>query len=119
MLGIPAERLPASLAELEAYERDMIRREVVPDPTSRDVARGVLRPLRWLPAFAYWPGDALTAALLPAPLRREFGLRYGTAERLFFRAVAVAVRWLRRLLPEMLTVVPQARGYERASRPQR
>jgi uncharacterized protein (DUF2236 family) len=115
MLGIPFERMPASLAELEAYEREMIAREVVPDATSRDVARGVLRPLPWLPAFAYWPGDALTAALLPAPLRRAYGLRYGTAERVLFRAAVIAVRWLRRVLPETLTVVPQARRHERAS----
>lgn len=118
MLGIPADRLPPSIAHLEAYERDMIAREVVPDPTSIDVARGVLRPLAWLPAVAYWPSDAVTAALLPSSLRTRFGLPSGTAERLFFRAVVVAVRWLRRVLPEMLTVVPQARQYERASRPQ-
>lgn len=119
MLGIPDARLPATIADLERYERDTIDREVVPDRTSLGVARRVLRPITWLPAIAYWPNDALAAALVPAPLRAPFGLRYGTAERVFFRAVVIALRWLRRILPEMFTVVPQARRYHRASHSQR
>jgi uncharacterized protein (DUF2236 family) len=117
MLGIPGGLLPATIADLEAYEMRMIAREIVPDRTSLEVARGVLRPLGWLPEIAYWPGDAITAALLPAQLRDAFGLRYGAAERRFVRAAVIAVRLLRRVLPAMLTVVPQARRYERASHP--
>lgn len=117
-LGVPADRLPATIDDLERFEREMLASEVVPDATARGVGRDVLRPFRWIPDVAYWPNDALAAALLPPPLRAAFGLRYGTAERLFFRAVVVAVRRLRRLLPDALTVVPQARRYERASRTQ-
>jgi len=109
LLGIPAERMPATIGDLERYEREMLASAVRPDATSRDVARGVLRPLSWLPAAAYWPVDALAAALLPAPLRDAFGLRFGTAERRFYRGVVIAARSLRRILPERLTVVPQAR----------
>lgn len=109
LLGIPAERLPATTEDLERYEREMLATVVRPDATSRDVARGVLRPVAWLPAMAYWPADAVAAALLPPSLRAAFGLRYGPAERRFFRGVVIALRWLRRVLPERITVVPQAR----------
>ena len=119
LLGIPADHLPPTLADLERHEREMLARAIVPDATVRTVGRDILRPFRWLPDIAYWPSDALTAALVPASLRSAFGLRYGTAERAFFRGVIITVRWLRRLLPDMLTVVPQARRYERASHPQR
>lgn len=109
LLGIPADRLPATVDDLERYEREMLARDVRPDATSRVVARGVLRPVPWLPSVVYWPNDALAAALLPEPLRDPFGLRYGTAERRWFRAVVIAVRALRRIMPEVLTVVPHAR----------
>ena len=41
------------------------------------------------------PVDALSAALLPIPLRGAFGLRYGLPQRLFYRALIVALRALR------------------------
>lgn len=114
LLGIPATVLPATIADLERFEREMLSRGVVPDATARQVGREVLRPFRWLPDPLYWPSDALAAALLPPRLRDAFGLRFGTAERLWSHGVVVAVRVLRRVLPERLTVVPQARRYERA-----
>ncbi|MGH2379223.1 MAG: oxygenase MpaB family protein [Candidatus Limnocylindria bacterium] len=114
-LGVPKAQLPASIADLELLEREMLAEEVIPDATARRVGLDVLRPLRWIPEPLYWPGDALAAALLPARLRRAFGLRYGTAERMLFRAVVVMVRAARRVLPERLTVVPPARRHERAS----
>jgi uncharacterized protein (DUF2236 family) len=113
-LGIPPGRLPLTLEDLERYERDMLAREVIPDATARSVACDVLRPIAWLPDVAYWPSDAIAAALLPPSLRAAFGLRLGSAERRLFRGVIVAMRRLRRLLPGSLTVVPQARRYERA-----
>lgn len=115
LLGIPAVALPATIGDLERFEREMLSREVIPDETARRVGRDVLRPFKWLPDALYWPSDALAAALLPPGLRSAFGLRSGTAERSLFRGIVVAVRGLRRILPERLTVVPQARRYERAS----
>jgi hypothetical protein len=56
----------------------------------------------------------LSAALLPVPLRDVFGLRFDLPQRIFYRAVIVAIRVLRRHLPEWITVVPQARRFERA-----
>jgi len=113
-LGVPEHLFPPTYAELERYEAEMLSSEVVPDPIATAVARDVLRPYAWLPEALYWPTDALSAALLPVPLRNRFGLRYGLPQRLFYRAVIVTLRALRRVLPEWLTVVPQARRFEKA-----
>ncbi len=113
-LGVPHELFPATYADLERYEKAMLRTAVVPDPTAIALAHDVVRPYRWLPEIAYWPTDALSAALLPVPLRNAFGIRFGTPQRVFYRGAIVAIRALRLLLPEWLTVVPQARRFEKA-----
>jgi uncharacterized protein (DUF2236 family) len=113
-LGVPEHLFPPTYADLERYEAEMLRTTVVPDSTARAVAREVVRPYRRLPESLFWPTDVLSAALLPATLRDAFGLPFGTRERLFYRAVIVTVRALRPVLPEWLTVVPQARRFERA-----
>lgn len=114
-LGVPEHLFPTTYADLERYEAEMLRTEVIPNATATAVARDVVRPYGWLPKTLYWPTDALSAALLPASLRDAFGLRYGAPQRLFYRAVIVTVRALRALLPEWLTVVPQARRFEKAT----
>ena len=111
-LGVTPELLPSTLADLERYERKMLLSEVVPDATAVAVGRDVLRPLGPLPVPVYWANDAVTAGLLPEPLRQAYGLRYGPAERRFHRGVAVAIRMSRPVLPRWISVVPQARRYE-------
>jgi len=113
-LGVPEKLFPPTYEDLERYEAEMLSTEVVPDPVAKAVARDVLRPYSWLPEALYWPTDALSAALLPVALRDAFGLRFGTSQRVFYRAVVVAIRALRPLLPGWLTVVPQARRFEKA-----
>jgi uncharacterized protein (DUF2236 family) len=113
-LGVPADLFPETYADLERYEETMLRTAVVPDATATAVAHDVVRPYSWLPEIAYWPTDALSAALVPVPLREVFGLRFGVRQRVFYHGVIVAVRALLPLLPQWLTVVPQARRYERA-----
>lgn len=110
-LGIREDALPETLAELERFEAEMLASEVVPDATGRELASYIRRPLR-LPAVLYAPNDAVTAGLLPAPLRDAFGLGWRTRDRLLFHAVIVGLRLLRRVLPQRLTVVPHARKHE-------
>lgn len=110
-LGIPAASLPATLAELEAFEREMLAAEVIPDGTSRSLARSIRRPLP-VPGIVYAPLDALTAGLLPPAVRSAFGLRWRARDRVLFRAVVVTLRLARRALPERLAVVPHARRRE-------
>ena len=107
-LGIPRHLMPATIEDLEEYERRMLASEVIPNATSLDVGRDVIRPFRFLPGVATWPVDAMTAGLLPPSLRHAFGIPFGTKERLAFRVLIVAFRYLRRVLPARLTVVPHA-----------
>jgi uncharacterized protein (DUF2236 family) len=116
LLGIPRDRLPATLADLEGYERAMIGSSVRPDATSVRVARRVLRPFVRLPDPVYWSTDALAAALVPAPLRAPLGLRYRMRERVFFAVVVAIVRLMRACLPGAITTVPQARRWESRTR---
>jgi uncharacterized protein (DUF2236 family) len=113
LLGIPMDQQPPTTDDLERYERTMLATTVRPDDASRRVARRVLHPFPWIPAPVYWPTDAIAAALVPRPLRAEFGLRYRMIERLFFAIVIATVRVMRTVLPMPLTVVPQARRFER------
>jgi hypothetical protein len=117
---VPEHLFPATYRDLERYEAEMLRGDVVPDATSRVVARDVLRPYSRLPKVVYWPTDTLSAALLPVPLRDAFGFRFDAPQRIFYRAVIVTIRALRSLSPEWLTVAPQARRFEKAlgERPQ-
>ena len=110
-LGIPADLLPPTLADLERFEATALAADVRPDATATAVGRQVLRPFR-LPAPLYWLNDALTAALVPPSLRAPFGLRYRTRERMVVQGIVIVVRSLRRVLPARLTTVPQARRYE-------
>lgn len=113
-LGIPRAHLPETLADLEAYECATLMREVRPDATSVRVGRRVLRPFPRLPEPIHWPFDALTSGLLPPSLREPFGLRFRRRDRLLFRTVVSLVRLTRRLVPDSIAAVPQARRHERA-----
>src|SRR2546430_12640835 len=110
-LGVPQDLFPATYADLERYEETMLRTAVVPDPTAKAVAHDVVRPYRWVPEIVYWPTDALSAALLPVPLRNAFGFRFGMHKRIFYPAAIVAILQLRYLLPAAIPVVHQRTTY--------
>jgi uncharacterized protein (DUF2236 family) len=112
-LGVPDDLFPPTIDDLERYERDMLVTAVLPDTTSRIVARSVLHPFAALPGAVYWPTDTITAGLLPSALREAFELRWGRAERFFFRFVIHAMRVWRVLAPRWLATVPHARLYDR------
>lgn len=76
VLGVPRDALPVDLADFRRYVRAMVGSLVVTD-TARELAHDVLHP-PWGPAAV--PALALhrsvTAGLLPARLRRPYGLRW-------------------------------------------
>ncbi|MEP6694916.1 MAG: oxygenase MpaB family protein [Chloroflexota bacterium] len=111
-LGVPDELFPPTIADLERYELEMLRTHVAPDITSRIVARTVLHPFAVVPAALYWPTDVIAAGLIPPSLRGAFELRWGAAERFFFRFVVHAIRVWRALAPRWLAFVPHARLYD-------
>lgn len=104
VLGCPLEAQPADLAAFRGYMSETLAALEVTN-TAREVAAAVLWPrrLRLLaPALAVF--RLLTAALLPEPLRAEFGLPWGPHRRraagVLLRAATLSYRltpaWLRR-----------------------
>jgi uncharacterized protein (DUF2236 family) len=99
LFGIPASALPPDWDTFVAYNEAMWHSATL--TVSRE-ARAIARELlagssgSWLRPPAWY--RALTADLLPARLRDEFGLAYGDAER---RAAERSLTWIRRLYPRL------------------
>ncbi len=77
VLDVPPGLQPDDLASFRAYVDGMVASLEVSD-TAREVARAVLWPrrLRWL-APVLWVFRLVTTALLPPPLREQYGLPWG------------------------------------------
>ncbi|MDQ6877137.1 MAG: DUF2236 domain-containing protein [Candidatus Dormibacteraeota bacterium] len=108
LLGIPRNRFPMTLGDFEAYLKAMVETGPVHvDQRAKDLARLVMRPrLRLLPGPAMIPFEVITAGLLPADLRAQYGLAWGAGQQ---RAYRLAVRTVPRLIaltPPVLRVWP-------------
>jgi uncharacterized protein (DUF2236 family) len=104
LLGLARARYPASLGHFRRYVEEMLEGdELRVDARARELAGAVLRPpLPLVPVAAYRPLEVVTAGLLPARLRADYGLRWGAAERTAFQAMRGCVRPLVGLLPSRL-----------------
>jgi len=96
LFGIPQASLPEGWAAFSAYTEAMAQSDTL---TVTDSARAMAHRLlagtdTWFPIPASY--RALTAELLPPPLREAFALRYDKAER---RAVQNLIGWARRIYP--------------------
>jgi len=96
LFGIPQASLPDGWAAFSAYIEAMTRSDTL---TVTDSARAMAQRLlagtdTWFPIPASY--RALTAELLPPPLREAFALRYGEAER---QAASNLIGWVRRVYP--------------------
>ena len=108
----PDEVMPATFADFQNYMAGMLQSpEICVTDTARDIAHSVMHPplpLALRPAMKW--SNLVTAGLLPADLRRDYGLSWDPARA----AVVTASReWTRhvamRLLPNRLRTVPAAR----------
>ncbi|MFC6883734.1 MULTISPECIES: oxygenase MpaB family protein [Actinomadura] len=73
VLGAPPDAQPPDLASFRAYMDRMVNELEVSD-TAREVARAVMWPRRlWYLSPALWVFRLVTFALLPEPLRRQYG----------------------------------------------
>ena len=108
LLRIPREHFPAHLPDFEAYVAGMIDSgPVTVTDQARALGQLVLRPrLRLLPGPAMIPFEVVTAGLLPAALREQYGLAWGAAQRRAFRLAVAAVPRLVALTPPVLRVWP-------------
>ena len=107
LFGIDDAALPPTWADFESYNRDMWSR-LEPTPAAREIGSFLFEPHGFGtgPAFSYL--RAVTAALMPAPLRAGFGLpvsRSGEGRSLILSFTRVLVR-TRRLWPRRVRFVP-------------
>jgi uncharacterized protein (DUF2236 family) len=96
LFGIPQASLPDGWAAFAAYIEAMTGSDTL---TVTESARAMAHRLlagtdTWFPIPASY--RALTAELLPPPLREAFALRYGEAER---QAAQNLIGWVRRIYP--------------------
>ena len=108
LLGIPRDRFPDTMLDFQAYmEAMMTSGPVHVDHRAKDLARLVLRPsLRLLPGPAMIPFEVVTAGLLPATLRTQYGLAWGPRQRRVFNLAVNALPRLLAVTPPILRVWP-------------
>ncbi len=108
LLGIPMERFPRRLADFDDYVRDIVASGVVRvGPRALELSRQVLRPpITMLPGLAMIPFEVVTAGLLPAPLREQYGLAWGRGRQRTFRIAKRTVPRAVALTPPLLRVWP-------------
>jgi len=108
LLLIPREHFPARLSDFDAYVARMIEGgPVAVNDRARALGRLVLRPrLRLLPGPVMVPFEVVTAGLLPATLREQYGLPWSAAQRRAFRLAVTAVPRIVALTPPVLRVWP-------------
>jgi uncharacterized protein (DUF2236 family) len=124
--GVPDGLLPSNVAAFETYVAGMLAPggPVRVSPVARELAAVVLRPpLRplapWLagvPVEAYawtlWP----SVGLLPPSVRDDYGLRWGTRERLVSAWLVAGWRGWRPVLPASFRQMPKALAADRRMR---
>jgi uncharacterized protein (DUF2236 family) len=78
LFGTPPEVVPATLEDFRVYFAQMLESdEICVTDTAREIARTVLHPPVPLPLRpAMEMANVVTADLMPAPLRREYGLAW-------------------------------------------
>jgi uncharacterized protein (DUF2236 family) len=121
--GVPDALLPVDMEAFEAYMAGMLAPDgpVRVTDVARELAAVVLRPplaplapwLRVVPTAAYawtlWP----SVGLLPASVREDYGLRWGTRERLVSAWLVAGWRSWRPVLPASFRQMPKALAADR------
>ena len=111
-LGAPDAAVPRTRAALRAYLAAIYASgRLVVGPQARELGSTVLSPPL---SSLVWPATALnrlvTTGLLPAHIRTQYGLSWGTARERRLRAALVTLRRTRRLTPPHLALWPEARA---------
>jgi uncharacterized protein (DUF2236 family) len=111
LLGIPAGYLPDSRADLGSYMEGMYARgEVAVGDTARELAAALLAPAGRLGGPFVFPVSLAAGGLLPAHVRRAYGLRWGPRHELSWRWSTQLIRSGLPLAPAKLRYWPLARA---------
>lgn len=110
-LGVPEADVPATLTELRAWMGEMIvSGEVHVTPTARSLSRSVLYPTSFPPRFVWDAAHLLSMSVLPATLRRQYGVAWSPARERGMERAATAIRALLLIVPAPLRFVPTYRS---------
>lgn len=113
-LGIPRESLPDTLVDLRAEMERLLRSgEVGVTRTARGLADAVLYPTRFPPRPAWDLAHLVSISVLPAAIRRGYGIGWSPRRERGVDLLAAASRRLLPLVPGPLRHVPAARSAER------
>jgi uncharacterized protein (DUF2236 family) len=111
---VPPASLPPDVPELRAWMAGMIDRgSVRVTPAAREVARTVLYPSRLVPRVAWDAAHLVSLAILPDPLRRQYGIGWSAERERGVGRLAAVTRRALPLVPPPLRYVPHARQAER------
>jgi uncharacterized protein (DUF2236 family) len=119
LFGVPATLLPPDLPAFDAYVRQMLDGgQVAVSPEALAMAPQILHPPVPLPVRpALGAVAVLTAGLLPARLRHDYGLPWHGTDRAMFVAVAGATKASVRVLPPRYRFWPHHAVAERRMSP--
>jgi uncharacterized protein (DUF2236 family) len=117
LFEIPEMLVPGSLADFDRYmDRMLSGNEIAVGPTARTLAKEILCPSPWVLKPAAPLFRLVTAGLLPAQLRKAYGLGWNKRKEKIFRSFAKGIRGLLPLVPGPLRIVPNARAMEKRRR---
>lgn len=106
LLGIPQARFPETYGDFTSC-LDATVADLRVSKSASELARLVVRPrLLRLPGAVFVPWELVTAGLLPASLREQYGLRWGTRQERIFRLLGIALPKLVAVTPPVLRVWP-------------
>lgn len=114
LLGLSDHAFPPAYPDFAAYVEEMVASRLQVTAQALELADAVLRPpLRGVPRGVFWPHEVITAGLLPARLRAQYGLRWGRSRAAAYRGLVVAFRGAVRAAPPFLRRAAPARAAER------
>ncbi|KAB2347787.1 oxygenase MpaB family protein [Actinomadura rudentiformis] len=112
ILGCPEERMPATYADFRVYYADMVHNLRITD-ASRQIAHQVLNPrlpigpLRALSAPGLAMIRLITAGMMPAPIREQYGWTWTAGRELRFRLLMGALATVYPRLPSRVRTLPR------------
>ncbi|GAA3166019.1 hypothetical protein GCM10010466_66050 [Planomonospora alba] len=107
ILGCPPDKPPATYADFRVYYADMISRIEIGD-ASRAVAEQVLHPdVPWFLRPGLPAVRLMTAGLMPAPIREQYGWSWTPARRMRFRLLLRLLALVYPRLPLRVRTLPR------------
>lgn len=114
--GVPEGACPDSVSDFEAYVAGVVQHDLRVTPEAQAVADAISHPpLRGpLGPLAAGPLNLVTAGLLPAALRRDYGLAWSDERARLLTAFFAMVGFTARLIPRRLRQLPSLYAVHRA-----